>query len=59
MARRTDERGRAYKQSQFQMQIYVNRREEALSAAVIAALPTLAALEPRQSSSDWWCSDRR
>ena len=47
MAKRTDELGRAYKQSQLQTQLYANRREGALTAAVVATLPTLAALQPR------------
>jgi hypothetical protein len=46
MAKRTDEQGRAYKKSQLQMQLYVNRREEALTAEVLKALPSLAELQP-------------
>ena len=46
MAKRTDEQGRAYKKSQLQMQIYVNRREGALTAEVLKALPSLGKLQP-------------
>jgi hypothetical protein len=46
MVRRTDEHGRAYKQSQLQMQLYVNRRQPALTDAVLDALPSLSALKP-------------
>lgn len=46
MAPRTDEHGRAYKQSQLQMQLYVNRRNSALTTAVLDALPSLAKLQP-------------
>jgi hypothetical protein len=46
MTTRTDEQGRAYKQSQLQMQLYVNRRSSALTAAVLDALPSLATLRP-------------
>src|SRR5258706_9106146 len=43
---RTDEHGRAYKQSQLQMQLYVNRRQPALTGAVLDALPSLSELRP-------------
>ena len=43
---RIDELGRAYKQSQLQTQLYVNRRQAKLTAAVLGALPTLAVLSP-------------
>lgn len=46
VAKRTDELGRAYKQSQLQMQLYVSRRASALTAAVLDALPSLAELRP-------------
>jgi hypothetical protein len=46
MASRTDEHGRAYKQSQLQMQLYVNRRQPALTGAVLDALPSLGELQP-------------
>lgn len=46
MARRTDDEGRAHKLSQLQMQLYVNRRREALTGAVIEALPSLKELRP-------------
>jgi hypothetical protein len=38
---RADESGRAFKGSQLQVQLYVNRRRDELDAAVRAALPTL------------------
>jgi hypothetical protein len=44
---RVDELGRAFAGSQLQIQIYVNRREEELSRAVLNALPSLASLSPR------------
>ena len=44
---RVDELGRAFAGSQLQIQIYVNRREEELSQAVLNALPSLASLSPR------------
>lgn len=47
MASRVDEHGRAYKKSQLQMQLWCNRRRTALTAAVLSALPTLAAVEPQ------------
>ena len=37
--KRTDERGRAYKGSQLQIQIYINRRTEEFSRAVVQAIP--------------------
>ena len=37
--KRTDERGRAYKGSQLQIQIYINRRTEEFSRAVVQAVP--------------------
>jgi hypothetical protein len=43
---RTDNTGMASKRSQLQLQLYVNRRAEALNAAVLEALPELAALQP-------------
>ena len=43
---RTDQRGRAFKKSQLQVQLYVNRRQSKLSAAVVHALPRLADLHP-------------
>ena len=43
---RTDERGRAFKKSQLQTQLYVNRRQDELTAAVLDALPTLSSLSP-------------
>lgn len=39
---RTDAQGRAYKGSQLQIQIYVNRRAEELNAAICAADPALS-----------------
>lgn len=42
---RVDERGRAYKGSQLQMQIYVNRRRDELNQAVCESLPALADAE--------------
>lgn len=44
--KRTDEQGRAYKKSQLQAQLWVNRRRAALTAEVLKALPSLAALDP-------------
>ncbi len=44
---RTDEHGRAFKGSQRQIQIYVNRYADELSQSMIDALPTLKALNPR------------
>jgi hypothetical protein len=46
VAKRTDDQGRAYKKSQLQMQLYVNRRERALTEAVVVALPSLRNLKP-------------
>jgi hypothetical protein len=47
MASRTDELGRAFKKSQLQVQLYVNRRQPKLTAAVVNALPALAELHPQ------------
>ena len=44
---RVDELGRAFAGSQLQIQIYVNRRQEELSLAVLNALRSLASLSPR------------
>jgi len=44
--KRTDQHGRAYKKSQLQAQLYVNRRQCALTEAVLNALPSLAKLRP-------------
>ena len=52
MASRVDELGRAYKRSQLQIQIAVNRRPSELEHGLLAALPTLAALDPVFD----WCS---
>jgi hypothetical protein len=43
---RVDEKGRAFKGSQLQIQIYVNRRQSELEAAVLDALPSLRAKHP-------------
>ena len=43
---RRDKLGRAFKGSQLQVQIYVNRRTEELTARVLAGLPSLAKEEP-------------
>ncbi len=43
---RVDDVGRAYAGSQFQIQIYVNRRSEELFQKVIRGLPDLALLHP-------------
>jgi len=40
-AHRSDELGRAYAGSQLQIQTYVNRRQEAFSAAVVKSVPAL------------------
>lgn len=45
-ANRTDEIGRAFKGSQLQIQIYVNRRQQELNEAIVQAHPTLAELNP-------------
>ncbi|MFN8133345.1 MAG: hypothetical protein U0R70_17515 [Solirubrobacteraceae bacterium] len=42
MAPRTDALGRAYKKSQLQVQLWVNRRQAELDAAALAALPSLS-----------------
>jgi hypothetical protein len=47
MTSRTDELGRAFKKSQLQIQLYVNRRQSQLTAAVLNALPCLADLHPQ------------
>lgn len=39
--KRTDEQGRAFKGSQLQVQIYVNRRDDELNQAIFKALPDL------------------
>jgi hypothetical protein len=52
MSKRTDAAGRAYKRSQLQIQIAVNRHASEFERDVVAALPTLAALNPRLT----WCS---
>jgi len=44
---RADELGRAFADSQLQIQIYVNCRQEELSQAVTNALPSLASFRPR------------
>lgn len=46
MASRVDELGRACKRSQLQIQIAVNRYRDELETKLLAALPTLAALDP-------------
>jgi hypothetical protein len=46
MPSKLDEHGKAERGSQLQLQIYVNRRRDELSAAVIEALPTLGADGP-------------
>jgi len=43
---RVDDVGRAYAGSQFQIQVYVNRRSEELSQEVIQGLPDLTSLHP-------------
>jgi len=53
--KRVDDDGRAYAGSQLQIQIYVNRRTEELNRAVLDALPSLAALNPRRLR---WVSPR-
>ena len=45
--RRVDKFGRAYKGSQLQVQIYVNRRRRELDGEVLKALPSLAVHRPR------------
>jgi len=45
--RRVDSLGRAYAGSQLQIQLWVNRRSRELTQAVLAALPSLASLNPR------------
>jgi hypothetical protein len=45
-ASRVDEHGRAYRGSQMQTQLYVNRRAHELNAAIFAALPDLADQQP-------------
>lgn len=47
---RADDDGRAFKKSQLQMQLYVNRRRSALTAATLSALPSLAAVD---ATLDW------
>jgi hypothetical protein len=47
VASRTDELGRAFKKSQLQIQLCVNRSQPQLTAAVLNALPRLADLHPR------------
>lgn len=51
-AKRVDEAGRAYAGSQLQIQIYVNRRPDELSAAVRASVPELA----RENVQIQWAS---
>ncbi len=48
-SRRCDAKGRAFKGSQLQLQVYVNRHRETLEAATRAALPAL----PQESRIDW------
>jgi hypothetical protein len=43
MSERVDEFGRAYAGSQLQIQTYVNRLQQQLDAAILEALPELAA----------------
>jgi hypothetical protein len=43
---RTDDQGRAYKKSQLQIQIAVNRNRDEIDEKALAALPTLAELDP-------------
>jgi hypothetical protein len=45
-AKRVDAAGRAYKGSQLQTQIYVNRRRDELERAVMEGLPSLAVQQP-------------
>jgi hypothetical protein len=45
--RRTDKLGRAYAGSQLQLQIYVNRRSIEFANGCVAALPTLASMNPK------------
>jgi hypothetical protein len=45
-ASRVDEHGRAYRGSQMQTQLYVNRRAHELNAAILAALPDVADQQP-------------
>ena len=54
MAHRVDSEGRAYKRSQLQIQIAVNRYRADLEEKLLSALPTLAHLEPELH----WCSPR-
>jgi hypothetical protein len=46
VAKRADDEGRAYKRSQLQIQIAVNRHREELNQKLLEALPTLAKLDP-------------
>ena len=46
MAERVDDQGRAYKKSQLQIQIAVNRRRDELERKLFDALPSLAELDP-------------
>src|SRR3954452_22866827 len=46
MAKRVDDRGRAFKRSQLQIQIAVNRHRSELEKKLIDALPTLRAVDP-------------
>jgi hypothetical protein len=50
MARRVDENGLAFKRSQLQIQIAVNRHRDELEAQTLKALPSLAETEPEL---DW------
>lgn len=43
---RVDEEGRAFKKSQMQMQLWVNRRGDELTKQTLSALPTLSELDP-------------
>lgn len=43
---RTNESGRAYAESQRQIQTYVNWHEEALSSKILDTLPSLSSLNP-------------
>lgn len=47
VAARTNELGPAFKKSQLQIQLYVNRRQAQLTEAVVKALPGIADLHPQ------------
>ena len=50
MGDRVDDQGRAYKKSQLQIQIAVNRNREELERELLDAVPSLAELDPEL---DW------